>query len=463
MIGIRKRVLTRLLLTALALSLAGAETLELDVDRTVELALANPDLVEMTAARLQEAVAGRTVAFASFLPQLSGTGTYTRLAKVNEFTLLAPHESVFGVPVFDPQGSYLGSTVPIPVAVGVDTYRMSLGSANNYVLRASLSQTIFTWGKLLNAWRIANLNLDIQQEAARQSRAQARVQAIETFYQAMLAQRLVELMHESEAQLQRHVEQVERLCNNGLATRLDVMRARVGLTNMRAQVTRAETGAELALSALRHVTALAPNTPLKLVGEIGPETTSLDLDLLTNSALQRRPELIQLRRSVQVAELGKRIAQTAGLPAAFATLNYDYKNPVGFNAKWGADWNVTAGVSWPVFTGGANLARLKQAAAREQQARIAVRMLEEAVRLEIQAQLAALKQEQQNLVYQAQNVELAEEAMKLAEQRYQNGTLTNLEYLDTQLQLVQARVSYLSSLAACRIARARLARATGEF
>ncbi|MEO0073474.1 MAG: TolC family protein [candidate division WOR-3 bacterium] len=460
---IKSCLLAGVLLTLLPLLPATADTLELDVDRAVELALANPDLVEMTAARLQEAAAGRAVAFGSFLPQLSGTGTYTRLAKVSEFTMLAPHESVFGVPVFDPQGGYLGSTVPIPVAVGVDTYRMSLGSANNYVLRASLSQTLFTWGKLLNAWRIADLNLDIQREAARQSRAQARVQAIEAFYQAMLAQRLVELMRESEEQLRRHVEQVERLCDNGLASKLDVMRARVGLTNMRAQVVRAETGAELALSALRHVTGLAPDSPLKLVGELVPETCSFDLDALTDSALRRRPELLQLRRSAQVAELGRRIAGTAGLPTAFATLNYDYKNPVGFSARWGSDWNVTAGISWPIFTGGANLARLKQAEAREKQARIAVRMLEEAVRLEVQAQTAALRQEQQNLLYQQQNAELADQALKLAEQRYQSGTLTNLEYLDTQLQLTQARVSYLNSLAACRIARARLARAAGEF
>lgn len=463
MTGLKYRLSLGLLLTALAASLAGTDTMNLDVDRAVELALSNPDLVEMTAARLQEAAASRAAAFSSFLPQLSGTGSYTRLAKVNKFTMLAPHESVFGVPVFDPQGNYLGSTVPIPVAVGVDTYQIGLGSANNYLLRATLSQTIFTWGKLINAWRIADLNLDIQREAARQSRAQARVQAIEAFYQAMLAERLVELMHESEAQLRRHIEQVERLCSSGLATRLDLMRARLGLTNMTAQLARAEAGAELALVALRQVTGLPPDKPLKLVGELSPQTSSFDLAALIDSALARRPELIQLRRSAQVAELGRRIASTASLPTAFAALNYDYKNPVGFDARWGSDWSLTAGVSWPIFTGGGNLARMKQAAARERQARVAVRMLEQAVRLEVQSQLAALEHEQQNLAYQEQSIELAKQAMRLAEERYQNGTLTNLEYLDAQLQLTQARVSYLSSLAACQTARARLARATGQF
>jgi outer membrane protein TolC len=49
----------------------------------------------------------------------------------------------------------------------------------------------------------------------------------------------------------------------------------------------------------------------------------------------------------------------------------------------------------------------------------------------------------------------------MAETGYQNGLVTNLEYLDTQLALTQSRVSYLSSLANHRIAGARLRQAMG--
>jgi len=90
-------------------------------------------------------------------------------------------------------------------------------------------------------------------------------------------------------------------------------------------------------------------------------------------------------------------------------------------------------------------------------------MAEDGVRLEVMAQVSALNQEAQNSAYQAQSVALAEEALKLAEQRYQNGLLTNLEYLDTQLALTQSKVAYLNSLANYQIAKARLQRAIGAF
>jgi outer membrane protein TolC len=90
-------------------------------------------------------------------------------------------------------------------------------------------------------------------------------------------------------------------------------------------------------------------------------------------------------------------------------------------------------------------------------------MVEDGVRLEVKALALALSQEAKNAAYQQKNVEVAEAALGLAQASYENGMLTNLEYMDSQLALTQSRVSYLSSLANHRIAQAKLRRATGLF
>jgi outer membrane protein TolC len=169
-----------------------------------------------------------------------------------------------------------------------------------------------------------------------------------------------------------------------------------------------------------------------------------------------------LRKAARIAELGVRIARTANLPNAFVQANASYKNPVGFSAEWGPDWNATAGVSWPIFTGGANLAKLKAARSRQRLAQVALAQVEDAVRLDVRAQAASVHAEAQNVGYQTENVGVAQTALELAETRYANGLLTNLEYLDTQLALMQARLARLNSLANYQVARAKLARATGE-
>ncbi len=450
-------------LVLLSAATVHADTLHLDVGRAVELALANNRAVQLAREKVIEARAGRDVAFGSFLPQVSATGTYTRLARSNELTMYSAHDTIMTVPVLDPMGNYLGQTgVPVRVPVGVDSFRMQLSGPNNYALTGTVQQTLFTWGKLVNAYRIAGLNLDLQQAAAVQARAQVRVDALEAFYRALLARKTAGVMADAYEQLERHVAQVQALYDNGLAAKLDVMKATLGLQQMAAQLSQAENGAELALAALLNVLALPAGTPVVFDEDLPRETASVELAPAIDSALARRPELVQLRDAVRMADLAERVARTANLPSVFAQANGSYRNPVGLKDEWGTDWNATIGFSLPLFTGGSNLAKLKQAQSRKRQAQIGLVMAEEGIRLEVQAQVAALNQEAKNIAYQARNVEVASEALKLAETRYQNGLLTNLEYMDTQLALTLSRVSYLNALANYQVARARLRRATGE-
>ncbi|MBN2464885.1 TolC family protein, partial [candidate division WOR-3 bacterium] len=66
-------------LVLVAVAAASADTLRLDAQQAVELALANNRQIAQARAKLDEAAAGRSTALGSFLPQISASGTYTRL------------------------------------------------------------------------------------------------------------------------------------------------------------------------------------------------------------------------------------------------------------------------------------------------------------------------------------------------------------------------------------------------
>lgn len=446
----------------LALASAHADTLQLDAAKAVELALASPKQVEWATAKMMEAVAGKGAAFGAFLPQISATGTYTRLGTVSSFPMASPILGMLQFPVRDPAGNIIGYTDSISTITGYRFDTLKLGSANNMALTGTVQQTLFTWGKLINAYRIAGLNQEIQMQALIQALAQLRVDVTSGYYQALLARRTVEVMNDALRQLKGHVGQVQSLYDNGMATKLDLMKATLGLQQMEAQVSQIENGAELSTAALLNTLGLDPDTPVAFTEDLVPDSMVVELDSAQAQALEHRPELKQLRDAVKMADLGVRIARTANLPNAFAQVNGSYKNPVGFSAGWGTDWNATAGVSMPLFTGGSNLARLKQAEARCRQARVALAMVEDGIRLEVKALALGLNQEAKNAAYQRKNVEVGEAALGLAEQRFQNGLLTNLDYMDSQLALTQAHVAYLNALANYQVAKAKLQKAVGE-
>jgi outer membrane protein TolC len=441
---------------------AGAGTLRLDAAGAVRLALANNRQVALAQEKLVEANAGRGAQFGAFLPQVTASGSYTRLGTVNEFTMYSLKYGSFPLRVYDPvTGDIIGFTDSVAMPVGLDTLSLSLGSADNFVLRGTVQQTLFTWGKLWNAYRIAGLTAELQRAALAAAREQVRVDALAGFWGALLAHRSAAVMAESRDQLERHVNRVRALYDNGLATSLDVARATLGLSNLSAQAAQVQSAAGLADAALGMTLGLGPDVELELADDFRDEPLSLALDAATGQALANRPELVQLRAALGMADRGVAIARTANLPTAFAQLNYDYKNPVGFSAGWGDDWNVTAGLSMPLFTGGANYHKLRAAESRRRQARISLAQVEDAVRLEVQSLFVALERERQNIEYAAASRAVAETALSLADTRYQNGLLTNLEYLDAQLALTQSRLAYESALANHEIARAKLLRAVG--
>jgi outer membrane protein TolC len=451
-------------ISALALSAIWADTLVLDQELAVELALKNNHLIQQNKEKLIEMAAGKAVALGGFLPQISASGNYTRLGTLNEFKMVNLIYRKFRLGVYNPEtGQIIGFTDSVPLPVGADTLTIPLGSQNNYLLRASVQQTIFTWGKLLNAYRIAGLSLEAQKAAYEQARQQTKVEAIEAFYQALLAQKTKDLLNESYEQLKRHIRQVEKLYDEGLVTRLDLMRAQLSLTNMANQVASVENGVNLAFAVLRNCIGVTGETVIVLKSNLAAESLDIDLTAAIDTAIKNRPELVQLNQALRIADLGVRTARTANLPTVFAAANYDYKRPVGFNDRWGKDWNATVGVSMPIFTGLVNYHKLRQAQSRYRQALFSIKMVEDAVRLEVEAALANLSQEQKNIAYQKENVAVAEEAFRLAEQRYEDGLLSNLEFLDIQLQLTQSRVAHLSALANYCIARARLLRAIGKL
>jgi len=448
----------------LGLNLIYSDTLLLTLDKAINLALANNRLIAQTKEKVKEAMAGKGIALGALLPQMTLSGTYYRLDRVSKFSMVFPRYENFPLPVIDPTtGETIGFTPPIPMIVGADTFGMELGVRNNYLLRGTIQQTLFTWGKLYNVYRIAGLSLDMEKENLRATEGAVKVSVVETFYQTFLAQKTLELLNESKEQLQRHWERVKRLYDKGLASRLDLLRTEVKLAEIEASVLRMENNFQLALKSLLLSLGLDLETPVLLSVELDSTPARIELESAQKTALAKRPESKQLRAALKVAHLGKEIALTSNLPTLFSQLNYDYKKPVGLENKWGTDWNVTLGFQMPLFTGFSNYNKIKQAQARERQAKIALTILEEGIKLEVTSLVNTLNQEIENIALQKKNLRLAEEAFSLAGKSYEAGLVTNLEYLDSQISFLSSQISYWSSLANYQIVLTKLKKAMGEF
>ncbi len=64
---------------------------------------------------------------------------------------------------------------------------------------------------------------------------------------------------------------------------------------------------------------------------------------------------------------------------------------------------------------------------------------------------------------QRENVTLAERGLEIAQARYEVGLMSNLEVLDAQAALTQARLGYYQSLYGYALAKLNMRRSRGEL
>lgn len=450
-------------LTIANLANGANDTLYLTLDNAIELALKNNKTIMIAQEKVKSQLAGKNIARASFLPQINLSGTYTRLAAAQGFPMSVPIYGKYPFRTYNLDGSLAGFTDSIPIITGAITETLEMVKQDNYSVGASVTQTLFTWGKLVNAYKIAGLTLDIEKESYRKAIEDLKLQVKETFYQTMLADKGVKLMQESYEQMEKHIGQIEKMYKSGMVGQLDLLRAKVQLSNMRSQLIRIENGRKIAYRALNMLLGIDYDQPVVLQGEFVFEPDDVSLDEAIDIALNERADIKNMQRTVSIAQRGLAIQRTATLPTLFSAFNFNYQKPFNFTDEgWGKDWNVTLGASMPFFSGGANWYKTKQSKGQLKQAQLGLSLLKDAIRLEVQNNYFNYEQEKEILSYQAENVRTAERAMSLAEEKYNNGLITNLEYIDTQLALTQAKFDQMNSIANCIIARDKLLNALGK-
>lgn len=461
----RKVILGLFVILFVSIGQSSNDTLFLTLNSCLELALKNNKQIQIAQEKIKAQTANKNIARASFFPQINLTGTYTRLSSSQGFPLTIPVYGKYPFPVYNLQtGQIIGITESIPIVTGAITETLEMVKKDNYNFQGRVSQTLFTWGKLLNAYRIAHLNLKIENENFRKTLADLKLKTTELFYQALLTKQGLQLLNESYQQMERHIQQIEQLYEHGLVSKLDLLRAQVQLTNIRYQKIRMANAKNLSYDALRLMLGVESGPPIELSDEFNFIPETIQLDSAIAQAISARSDIKIMRDNIKILKISQQILKTANLPSIFSAFNYDYKKPFRFTENdWGKDYNITLGVQMPLFTGGANFYKIKQSQAQLKQAQLGLAMLEDAIQLEVKNLYFNLQQEKNILSYQDENVRTAEQALSLAEEKYQNGLITNLEYIDTQLALTQAKFDRLNASVNCILAQARLLNAIGKY
>ncbi len=220
---------------------------------------------------------------------------------------------------------------------------------------------------------------------------------------------------------------------------------------------------------------------VELLGYSLPTTVSDDLALNLTTPLEARPYRNSLASALsaalanrtEIAALEKEellrneaiiVAKSGLKPSVQAFAGYDLTSRVETRT---ADEQlhgalVGAQLSWPIFDGFLTQGRVHEAVALRGKAGEAKAETTRIVELQVRTAWSDLRTARAVLDAQVKNVDKAVRALELADIRYKEGAGTQIDVLNAQTALTEARGLYVDGLRNYSVARAGLLRATGE-
>ncbi len=389
-------------------------------------------------------------AFSGALPSLSANASFTRT-----------RGPFFG-------GAFAGAATGTTGSTGA----LSAGGSqytNFYDANLQLTQPLFTGGAVYYGVKSARRLRAAALEDARTARQTTIFNARQDYYNAVLTAKVQAVVQSSYDLARLHYEDVRERMEAGVATKYDVLTAKVAMQNQKSQLIGAENNARLAMAALLREAGLPLDARVELVDgfeEPGPATAvGQTVEGALATALKCRPELAS-------AELGTE-AQRNAVGAARA----GYFPAVSANASIGGfaladpfrDGNfidtrsVGAQLQWNIFDGALTRARVAEARAGLVQSQWQEQGLRRDVELQVRQAVLNLQSAINFVASQGGNVEEAREALRMAEARQKAGAGTELDVQDARNALEQAELNYVQSLSQYANAKLALEQATGTL
>ncbi len=337
----------------------------------------------------------------------------------------------------------------------IDPYRQFTGTT-------TITQPIYSGGKLINEYRYAKLGVDysaIQYEANRQDLI---LNVNQAYYQMMLAQKLLQVSDAAIHALEALVKQTRKFYEFGTVVKVDVLSTEGQLAQARIQRTQSVSDIAQNQATLNYLLRNPQETPIQIIEDVSYRPSEYRLPDAYSIAAANRVEIRQANISVDQALALVKSAKADLVPnidfAFFGTRYNDDWNiidPEGFN-----DWKIQGLLTW-TFDMFRKRSSVAQRRTTEATTVVNRKLLVETIMNEVKQAHEDMQRNYYNIADNKAAVEFQSENFRINLERYKEKVTTYVEVLDAQRQLQLAQGDYYISICGFKIGQATLERKMG--
>lgn len=289
------------------------------------------------------------------------------------------------------------------------------------------------------------------------------------YYEVYQSQQMLKTIESNVTSTTKIKEIIESLYTNGLATKIDLDRTKVSLSNLQASKQQIINAIELQKNSLKFVIGMDLHSDIIL-----PANT-FDIDeavVFTENNIENRTEMQLLKKQEELYTYKKKSILSEHYPTLALFGNFGYYG-FGDNFPWFKEpkdqvfWTSGASVGLtlriPIFNGLGTRARVKQATIDIQKLQLDIKDAEQALALDFKNAQTQIENALITIRIQEENVALAKDVLENIQNNYKNGIAPLTDLLNAETAFTEAENNYTSALLDYKLAEVALIKSQGEL
>jgi len=352
------------------------------------------------------------------------------------------------------RGSFGGNLLP-SLSIGADGTRTEEPTATEERIRTEFmtssvvaSWEIDLWGRLTSRALAADLSADAARRDLDDARLSVAGQSSQAWVDLIEAQQLLALAQEDLETRERALDLTQRRYDAGLVSSLNLRTARSQVASARAFQAQAQDQLLIASRRLQEIMGRYPDGSLRAQGEL-PVLAPLAAAGAPADLLERRPDVLAAENRLRAAGFRIHEARAAMLPRLTlrASAGNSGQGITDIDDSVNMVSNIVAGLTMPIFNGGALLSESRATVADRRAAAAEYVRTSIAAWREVEGTISA---DQSLEVREAQFAIAANEALEaqaLAEREYARGVATLFELIDAYTRRIDAERGLITARA----------------
>jgi|CZKP01.1.fsa_nt_gi outer membrane protein len=334
---------------------------------------------------------------------------------------------------------------------------------NNYDAHIGLGYTVYDFGKRDAQIDMVSSNKNTALDNVEMAKTNLAYQAIQAYYSILYMKESLKLKEEQIDNLNIHLQNTVAKVKSGTATDFDTLTTQVKISTVQNQKIDIENDIKKQEIQLRTLMGMTPDARINVTGDFNISKAKFNADSLIQIAMKERSEMKIAHDNEITASLQKLNAGKNDMPSLNFDFMYGFKN--GFIPNIDViRGNFAAAVNfkYPIYNGSKKDFMEQEADANL----LSTKSQNDDVEITIKSEVTKALSDITSLDMQFKNIsiqiEQAAKSVSRSEIQYRDGTLRNLDLLDAQTNLSEAKLSELQLIFRNILAYYNLQRAIGK-